>query len=185
MAAHEPGVYSPAARRYHWLTAGFVFCLFPVGLIMSDRAARDIWDGTTNALYSGHKLGGFLLLLIVLLRLGYRLVKGAPASDPTIPPLLKLAGHLTHWSVYALLLMVPMLGWIGISLFPALGIFGLFSLPSITPVDAALSKRVLALHGLSAKLLMGLVALHIAAALWHHFIRKDATLRRMMPGRNA
>jgi cytochrome b561 len=185
MAASEPSTYSPAARRYHWITAGFVFCLFPVGLVMSDRSARDIWDGTTNALYSGHKLAGFTLLIIVLLRLGYRLVKGAPPPDPTIPPLLKLAGHLTHWAVYALLLLVPMLGWIGISLFPALGIFGLFSLPSITPVDPALSKQVLALHGLSARLLMALVVLHIAAALWHHVIRKDTTLRRMLPNKEA
>jgi cytochrome b561 len=175
--------YSPAARRFHWLTAGLVFALFPVGMIMSDRAARDIWDGITNALYSGHKVTGFLLLLIVLVRLGYRLVKGAPPPDPTIPTLLRLAGHLTHWIVYLMLLLVPLLGWIGISLFPALGIFGLFSLPSITPVDPALSKQVLALHGLSARLLMALVVLHVLAALWHHLIRKDTTLRRMLPAR--
>jgi cytochrome b561 len=180
---NEGTAYSPAARRYHWLTAALVFGLLPVGMLMKDRAARDIWDATTNALYSGHKLAGFVLLLVVLLRLGHRLVKGAPPPDPTLPPVLRLAGALTHWSVYALLLIVPMLGWIGISLFPALGIFGLFSLPSITPVDPELSKRILALHGVFAWLLGALVVLHVAAALWHHFIRKDGTLRRMIPAR--
>jgi cytochrome b561 len=177
--------YSPAAMRFHWITAAFIFCLFPVGIIMADRGARGIWDATTNALYSGHKLGGFLLLLIVLARLGYRLVKGAPAPDPAMPPLLKLMSAVTHWSVYLLLLIVPVLGWIGISLFPALGIFNLFSLPSITGIDTELSKRVLAVHGITARILMALVVIHVVAALWHHFIRRDATLRRMMPAPKA
>jgi cytochrome b561 len=177
-------VYSPAARRFHWLTFFLILGLAPVGMIMAERAERNIWDATTNALYSGHKLTGFVLLLVVVARLGYRLVKGAPPPDPTIPPLLRLVGHLTHWVVYAMLLAVPLLGWIGISLFPALSIFGLFSLPSITPVDQALSKQVLALHGIAARLLMALIALHVLAALWHHFIRKDSTLRRMLPARS-
>lgn len=175
--------YSATARALHWLTALGVFVMLPLGLAMSYRGqVLNLWDGTTETLYSTHKLLGFLLLWLVAGRLVYRLVHGAPPDDPGLPPLQRWAAHLVHWLLYGLLIVVPLLGWIGVSLFPALEVFGLFSLPALAAPDEAAAGRVLGLHGKLALATGALAGLHIAAALYHRFIRGDGVLRRMWPG---
>ena len=104
---------------------------------MSDRGDRNIWDGTTNALYSGHKLAGFILLILMVARLAWRLVKGAPPPDASIEPWQRTVSALNHWGLYILLFAMALTGWLGVSLFPALDIFGLFSLPALTSPDQA------------------------------------------------
>jgi cytochrome b561 len=146
------------------------------------RGEATNFDAFTNTLYSNHKLAGFILLWIVVARLAFRFIKGAPKNEPTLAPLQKTGSHLVHWTLYGLLIVVPVLGWVGVSLYPALGIpFGL-SLPALTGADDKLAEKVLNWHKLGAFLLAGLVILHAGAALFHHFIRKDNVLRRMLPG---
>ncbi len=176
-------VYSPFARFMHWTVAVFVVCMAPVGFIMAERASRNVFDGLTNNLYSAHKLAGFIVLWLVVARLAYRLVKGAPPDEPSLEPWQKAISHLTHWALYALLLLVPLTGWLGVSLFPALDIFGLFSLPGIASPNSERAAQVLGLHGLLVRALLALSLLHLGAALFHHFVRKDGVLRRMLPGR--
>ena len=176
-----PPVYSPVARVLHWLTVLFVAGMVPVGLLMTSRAERNVWDGLTNALYSSHKLAGVLLLCVVVVRLLYRLVHGAPPDEPTIEPWQKIVSHLTHWTIYLLLLAVPVLGWIGISLYPALDIFGLFKLPGLVAPNQPVSSTDFMFHKLGAFALVALVALHAGAALFHHVVRNDGVLRRMLP----
>lgn len=174
--------YSCTARHFHWWTVGFVAVLVPVGLYMNYRGnILGIFDELTNSLYSTHKLLGSALLLIVIARLGYRLSHGAPADEPTLEPWQKVASHVNHWGMYALLLIVPLLGWFGVQLFPALEIFGLFSLPAVVSPDQATAKVVLAIHKALALLLVAFMALHVAAALYHYLIRKDGVLHRMIP----
>jgi cytochrome b561 len=181
----EPETYARAARQFHWITAGFVFLLLPIGMYMVERGKATNFDALTNTLYSNHKLAGFILLWIVVARLVWRFVKGAPADEPTLEPWQKVVSHLTHWGLYGLLLAVPLLGWIGVSLYPALGIpFGL-NLPALTSPDENAAKTVFLLHKLGGIGLMLLMAAHIGAALFHHFIRKDNVLRRMLPGLKA
>ncbi len=178
----QPQVYSGGARHLHWLTSAFVFVMIPVGFYMVYRGEVTKFDALTNILYDNHKLGGFILLWIVLARLAYRLSKGAPASEPTLEPWQKTVSHLTHWGLYALLFIVPMLGWLGVSLYPALSIHGWFSLPALASPDQKMSETVLNLHKLGAIILALVVLAHVSAALFHHFIRKDNVLRRMLPG---
>jgi cytochrome b561 len=176
-------VYSPVARSLHWLTAAAAFVMVPLGLAMTYRGnTLDIWDGLTDALYSTHKLLGFLVLWLSVGRLIYRLVHGAPPDEPTLEWWQKAASHLVHWALYGLLLVVPLFGWIGISLFPSLTVFSLFDLPALAAPNEEAAKRVLFIHGWLAILLALLVCGHIAAALFHYFIRKDGVLRRMLPG---
>lgn len=182
-AAERGAVYSPTARRLHWITAAAVAVMIPLGLVMAYRGnVLDIWDGVTDALYSTHKLTGFLLLWLSAGRLAYRLLHGAPADESTLEWWQRAGSHLVHWMIYGLLLVVPLLGWIGVSLFPALAVFNLFDLPALAAPDEAAAKRVLFVHGALAILLALLVCGHIAAALFHYFIRKDGVLRRMLPG---
>ena len=178
-------VYRSAARHMHWLTAALIAGLVPVGLYMTYRGnTLDIWDGLTNGLYSGHKLTGFILLWIVLARLLYRLTQGAPPDEPTLTPLQKRVSHLVHWAMYGLLVAVPLAGWIGVSLYPSLGIFGLFNLPGLVSPNQDMAGTALLAHKFMVYALVGLICAHIGAALFHHFIRKDGVLRRMLPKRD-
>ncbi len=175
--------YSPVARTIHWTVAVLVAVQAPIGILMAYRGnTLDIWDATTNNLYSTHKLLGFLLLWIVLLRLAYRLWHGVPPPEPTLEPWQRMGSQLVHGLLYALLIAMPILGWLGVSLYPALDIFGLFPLPALTGEDQEAAARVLTIHAWLAWLLITLIIGHAGMALCHHFIRKDGVLRRMLPG---
>ncbi len=175
--------YSGIARLLHWLVAVIVLGLVTSGLIMVYRGKDlNIWDDLTNNLYTTHKTAGLVLLALVIVRLGYRLINGAPSDEPTLTAAHRGVSHAVHWSIYALLLVIPLLGWTGISMFPALGTFGGFTIPALTSPDKETAGVVLWWHGLAAYVLISLILLHILAALYHHVIRGDNVLRRMLPG---
>ena len=177
----EP-VYSATARFFHWLIALLIAVMAVTGFAMVYRGKDlNIWDSLTNNLYSTHKALGLVILALVILRLFYRLVVGRPADEATITPFQRMASHTVHWSLYVLLIAIPIGGWLGVSLFPALDVFGLFQIPALTSPNKALSEQVLWLHGLAAYILLSLVAIHVAAALYHHIIRGDGVLTRMLP----
>lgn len=174
--------YSSTARALHWTTVALLAVQFPVGIYMVYRGdSLNLWDNVTGALYSLHKLGGVTILVIVLWRLAYRFSRGAPPDEPTLEPWQRIISHLNHWGLYALLIAAPIAGYIGISLFPALDIFGLFSLPAVVAPDKAAGETVLGVHRVLVILLALLIALHVAAALYHYLIRKDNVLGRMIP----
>ncbi|MCL4767583.1 MAG: cytochrome b [Hyphomicrobiaceae bacterium] len=173
--------YSPVARAFHWVTAAIVAVQVSIGLAMTYRGKTlNIWDEATNELYSTHKLVGFALLWLVLARIGYRLVHGAPPPEPTLEPWQRLGSLVVHNSLYVLLVLMPILGWLGISLFPALELFGWFSLPALTSPDNALAEQVLWVHRTLAFVLLALVIGHASMALFHYFVRGDNVLWRML-----
>jgi cytochrome b561 len=175
-------IYRRTARVLHWLTVALVAVQFPVGAYMAYRGnTLNVWDNLTGALYNGHKVVGVTILLVVLWRLAYRFTRGAPADEPTLAPWQRLASRLNHWGMYLLLIGVPVAGYVGISLFPALDIFGLFSLPGVVAPDKEAAKTVLFVHGVLARLLVLLILVHVAAALFHYFIRRDNVVGRMIP----
>jgi cytochrome b561 len=175
-------IYSGTARMFHWIVAGLVLVQIPLGFLMVYRGSTlNIWDSLTNTLYSSHKLIGMVILAVMLARLGYRLMNGVPADEPTIEPWQKSVSHLTHWALYILLIGVAFGGWLGVSLYGATGIFDWFSLPSLAAKDQAASERIFFLHFLGALAIAGLASMHIGAALYHHLVRKDGVLRRMLP----
>jgi cytochrome b561 len=177
-------VYNATARGFHWITVAFVILLVPVGVYMAYRGGTlNIWDGVTNNLYSAHKLAGFTLLWIMVARLAYRLVKGAPADEPTLQPWQKVVAHATHWGLYGFLLAVPLAGWVAVSLYPSLGVFDLFNLPGIVSPNQQAAETALFVHKVLGWGLGLLIGAHVMGVLYHAVIRKDGVLRRMMPGR--
>ena len=173
--------YSSGARHFHWWTVALLAIQVPVGLYMVYRGKVTNFDALTNTLYSSHKTLGLIILVLVIARLGYRLAHGAPADEPTIEWWQKAAAHLTHWSLYLLLILVPVVGWLGISLYGARDVFGLFSIPPLAMPDQAAAERVLMLHKYLAYLTVAAVGAHVGGALFHYFIRKDGVLMRMLP----
>jgi cytochrome b561 len=178
-ASGEP-TYSVTARRFHWWTVLLVLTQIPLGVYMSYRGnMMNVWDGLTNALYSSHKVIGIVVFLLVLARLYYRLSHGAPPDEPTLAWWQKAAAHFNHWGLYLALLVVPVLGYIGVSLYPALDVFGLFSLPGIVAPKEGAAERVFFWHFIGAIAIVLLIGMHVGAALFHYVIRKDGVLRRM------
>lgn len=171
--------YTRPARLMHWLTAALVLVMLPVGFIIANE-----WGGPLQSLlYSAHKSFGALLLMLVIVRLAYRLSNPPPPLPDDIPALQRLAAQATHWALYALLILQPLLGWAGTSAYPApVPFFGLFDLPPLVAPNRGLSERLLGLHGLVGLTMAALAALHIGAALYHHFVRRDRVLLRMLTG---
>lgn len=179
---NETFVYPPFARALHWTTVAFIAVLVPLGFAMTYRGGTlNIWDATTNAMYSWHKLLGFIVLILAVVRIVYRFVKGRPDDEKSLETWQVMGAYVVHTGLYALLIAVPMLGWIGVQKYPALTIFGWFDLPSFLKPGQAGAARAFMLHKYAAWALVALVAMHVAAAAFHHFIRKDGVNRRMLP----
>ena len=184
--------YTPTARALHWLIAFLVFIQLPLGLYMSYRGnemetvnekgetVKGVFDALTGALYSSHKLIGLTIFLLIVLRLLYRLSHGAPRSDPSVPPALTGASHFVHWMLYVLLIAVPIAGYFAISYGRYLEVFGI-PLPAITEKNEDMSKEIFEWHETGAFLILAFVTLHVLAAIYHRFVRKDRVVERMLP----
>jgi cytochrome b561 len=176
--------YGTTARVLHWLMAVLVVFQVTAGLIMVYAAPPSLLAtlAETLGLYSAHKVLGLILLGLVLIRIAWRIAQGAPPEEPTLTVWQREVSTLVHSWIYLALILLPILGWVGVSLYPALEVFGLFSLPGLTAPDQAKSVAVFAAHAIAAFALVALVAMHVGAALYHHFIRRDGVLLRMLPG---
>lgn len=129
-----------------------------------------------------HKSFGASVFLLVWLRLYWRLSGPLPTPEPA-PRWQHLAASGLHWALYGLMVLMPLTG-LAASQFSGriVSFFGLFDIPVFLAANKALAGQLMGLHKeILWPLLLLLVAGHAAAALWHHFITKDRTLRRMLP----
>jgi len=171
--------YSLLARRLHWWTAALVITQLLVGLFMVRYGAATDFAEPTGKLYDGHKLMGLAILVLAAIRLLYRLVHGAPAPEPSLAAWQKLLSHATHWAIYALLLLVPLIGWLAISYYGPFEPFGI-KLPALAAKNDDQATRFFFLHRLAAYALIALIFMHVGAALFHYLIRKDGVMGRML-----
>jgi cytochrome b561 len=133
-----------------------------------------------DGLYNAHRSLGVLVLALMLVRLGYRLMRGVPAPEPTLSSLQRGVSHLVHIGLYVLLIAQSFIGWVATSAYgAAISVFGLFTLPAIVAKDQELSKPLFLAHEVIGFILAGLVLLHIAAAFYHFLVRGDRVLQRM------
>lgn len=171
--------YGWLAIALHWLVALAVFGMFGLGLYMVELTYYDAWyRGSLET----HKAVGVLLALAVLVRLAWRLCNPRPRGlSPK--PWENLAAHLMHWALYGLLLAIVVSGYlISTADGRAIDVFGLFQVPATL---TAKGQEDIAgdVHEILVWSLIVLTALHALAALKHHFVNRDRTLRRMIrPG---
>lgn len=171
--------YSVTARRFHWWIFALLAVQIPVGLFMVRYGNATNFAEPTGKLYDGHKVLGLVILLLVVARLIYRLAHGAPPDEPTLEPWEKVVSHATHWAIYALLIVVPLLGWLAISYYGPFAPFGI-KLPALAAQDDAKATQMFFVHMAAAYVLIVLLAMHVGAALQHYLIKKDGVLRRML-----
>ncbi len=178
MATAKQG-YDALARAFHWITAILIIALFALGWTMSDL---DNADPEKFRLYQIHKSIGITVLLLALLRLGWRATHKAPPWPSHMAPWERLAAAGAHWALYGLILLQPFLGVLqsNAANFPIV-FWGGFELPALIAPNETIADLLLSAHHLLANVLAGLVLLHVAAALRHHIQLKDDVLRNMMP----
>jgi cytochrome b561 len=173
--------WGPVSQALHWLIVLMILGLAIAGLTMGElpKTPKYFW------VYTAHKSMGLTVLALVLVRIGWRLYAGAPAAVAGTPRWQERIANVTHWLLYALILAMPVSGWLYDS---ASGLrpfrwFGLFDVPKLTAPNDTLRDASHAAHEWLFWVLVALVALHAAAAFYHHLFLRDATLTRMLPGR--
>ena len=170
--------YPATSKLLHWLVAACVLLTAPVAIAMTRVAEGPAQD----TLYNLHKSLGVLILVLMVLRLINRLAVGALAPEAEIEPWQKTVSSIVHTSLYVLLLAMPVVGYIANSAYgAATPFFGLFQLPAIIGKNEALATQLFTLHRWVGWLVILVVLMHVSAALYHHFIRGDAVLKRMLP----
>jgi len=171
--------YTATARVLHWITAILVLAQIVLGILIANK-----WTGAwQDQLYDLHKSNGAVLIPIILIRILYRWGHRPPPLPADIPAIQQFAAHATHYLLYGLVVVQVFLGWIGTASYPApVPIYGLFNLPSVWPENRALSEQLLFVHRIVGISIAVVAAMHIGAALFHHFVRKDRVLMRMISG---
>jgi cytochrome b561 len=171
--------YSAVAIGLHWFLAAVIAAGFAIGLLMADEPPSP----TRVRWIAYHKWIGVTILIFSALRLLWRLSRRPPALPGSMPPWQQKAAKWVHRALYLCFFIVPLVGWAYSS---ALGFhvvyLGLIQLPDLAPKDKALADVLIQVHATLAWTLATLVGVHVAAALKHHFVDKDAVLSRMWLG---
>ncbi|MGB0905044.1 MAG: cytochrome b, partial [Mangrovicoccus sp.] len=175
--------YGTVTKALHWLTALLIISAFPLGMI-----AHELPYGTSEqlafkaTLFSLHKTVGVLSFFVALARIAWALTQPKPGLLHPDRKLEAFAAELVHWMLYGAMLLVPLTGWIHhaatTGFAPIWWPFGqnLFFVPKSEAVAGLFGGA----HDIFTKLLLASVALHVAGALKHHVIDRDATLKRML-----
>ncbi len=170
--------YGVVAQGLHWLVVALVISQ----IYLAVAAFGALEPAREAGLLALHRPLGVTILCLMLARLAWRLMNVRPALVATLSGAQRGLARTTHWMLYALLLLIPLVGWVkagadGVDL----SYFGLFSVPHLTGPDEGLARTLRMVHLYLNTTLLALVPLHVLAALWHHFWRRDNTLRRMLP----
>ncbi|MEZ5562099.1 MAG: cytochrome b [Gammaproteobacteria bacterium] len=177
-------------RSLHWLMAAMLIAQVPLGFLMVE--AYDAWlagHGDTAQvmqLSRAHNTNGFLILILALFRLSWRLGNPVPDLPGTLVAWQRIVARITHLALYALLLVFPLSGWAALSAYE--GEFPIFFfgwdqvfriVPQATEGSPFNSDLFGEIHESCWKVGAVILLLHISAALWHEYIRRDGALSRM------
>lgn len=170
--------YGSVTKFLHWIVALSVIALLIVGFIMNDIQDKAL----KMQVYNLHKLIGLTVLILMLIRLGWRLLNIQPGYPASIPNWEKKAARGIHDLLYLALIVMPLSGWIMSTAAghpPHLGAW-LLNAPWV-PASKEIAHFAATIHSIFAWVIPGVVILHIAAAVKHHIIDKNDVLIRMLP----
>jgi cytochrome b561 len=171
--------YDAGARSFHWTIVVLVLVTMPIGIAMNDLVEE---GPLQDALYVVHESIGVTIFCLMALRLAWRLARGVPPPSADLNRLEQVTSRAVHALLYIVLFAMPVTGYLLVVAgdYP-LTYFGLFSVPRLVGKDGPLSKFAENLHIALQWAVYALVAMHGAAALHHHFVRRNDVLRRMLP----
>jgi cytochrome b561 len=173
--------YGAVAILLHWLMAVLLVVLTALGLYMA--SLPDVgFDTKKIALILYHKELGILALIVALLRLSWRVGNALPQLVDNLPDWQKVTARLVHLCFYGLMLALPVTGWLLSSAAGfSVSFFGWFKLPDVVSFNDYLSHTFTDIHEWLGYALIVLILIHAAAALGHHCLFKDETLKKMLP----
>jgi cytochrome b561 len=172
--------WGSASRWFHWILGTMIIGMLAYGWWMNHIPAR-----VDRFFYrSIHADIGYVVLLLTVIRVIWRSVNPTPALPEDMPRWQQIAARVSHGALYAVTILVAMLGWAhsGARAPNYADWFGLFQVPQITSPDKASANAYEERHILFAYVLLALIVLHIAAAAWHHLVRRDRVTARMIDG---
>ena len=171
--------YDPVSRTFHWLVVALVAAQATIALVLPAVLPASAED----AVAAWHFAVGSTILLVMLLRLAWRLMHPMPPAPADLPPALRGLARGTHWAFYVVLIVLPLLGWTAANAYGATPrLLGLVPLPRLVAPDKAFAEAVGAAHKTVVLLLLALIALHVSGALYHALVKRDGVIRRMLPG---
>jgi cytochrome b561 len=175
--------YGPIQKVLHWLV--FLLVVFVYGITYAEEFFPRGDPGRAWVWWL-HISFGLLLAAVIVVRIAARTRLGTLSAASSTTPLEERLARLTHLLLYILMVAVVIVGVV-LAFYRGneLTFFGLFTIPSPVASDRATAHSIQELHELGATVLILLVSLHSAAALWHHFVRRDDVLARMLPERSA
>jgi len=180
MATCDPSEsWSRTARSLHWLMALLILSQAVVGWIGHEMERSPLKVDVLTA----HKSLGITLLMLAVFRLLWRWTHRAPPHPAGSPPWQSWAARLTHIALYVLMFALPLSGWLvaSTSIVPW-KLWWLIPWPKIASADKTLHEIAEDIHEALVWWLVAVLAVHVAAALWHHFARRDTVLLRMLRG---
>ena len=164
-------------RSLHWLMAVCILAMLFIGVGMTSTVMAKYVP-----LLATHKTLGVVILILVLIRLGVRLLYGAPPLPADLPEPMKLGAHLSHYALYALMIVLPLLGltmlWTGA--YPIV-LYGDIRLPALLPQSDVMHTLLGNAHFYLAFAFFAVILLHVAAALFHALVRRDGVYESMAP----
>jgi cytochrome b561 len=172
--------WGSVARAFHWILGLTIIGMLAFGWWMNHIPARP-----DRFFYrSIHADIGYLLLVLTALRLIWRAINPTPALPADTPPWQRIAAWISHSALYLVTIIVIMLGWAhsGARTQNYSSWFGLFNVPQFTSPDKALADTLEDRHIFMAYVLLALIVIHLAAAAWHHFIKRDRVAARIVDG---
>ncbi|GAB5470008.1 MAG: hypothetical protein Kilf2KO_30380 [Rhodospirillales bacterium] len=182
--------YTAIAIALHWLIAAAIIVQLASGLWMADAIDDPATQALAFQVYQWHKSLGLTVLILSLLRLFWRLGHRAPGLPEGMKPWERLAAYATHVFFYAIMILMPLTGWVMVSAskfgLPTL-YWGLFTWPHLPLGSLALETKAQveeifgSVHEFLAYGTIALLVLHVGAALKHHFVERDGVLARMLP----
>lgn len=179
MSAEASSRYNAVAIALHWAMAALLLFMIWLGWNMEDNEAR----------YQLHKSIGITILFLALARLAWRFANPPPPLPEGMPRLEKTASHAVHIAFYAVMIGIPLGGWLMVSVSPlqvATVLYGVISWPHLPFTEGLISEDLYEVveffHSKGAWVIIGLLALHVAGAVKHEFGAEDGVLKRMMPG---
>ncbi len=174
----ELRTFDRTTRLMHWLNAGLVVLVFALAFSIDFASSR----ASHTAFLQLHRSVGLTIGVLTMVRLVWRQFAKYPNWPSDMPQPMRVAAMVSEYALYAILLAQPILGLLQTSAHGNhVDLFFIGQLPALLEKNRPLAQQLLAVHKLIGFSLLGLIVLHVSAALFHHFWRRDDTLTSMLP----
>lgn len=169
--------YGPVAKALHWLIFLLLAVQYAIGSIMPHIGRNTPNEGWV----SWHFSVGAAILFFIVVRLAWRITHPV-APAPGLAAWERNLAALTHWALYLLVLAMTLLGWAATNYRGwDVRLFGVVTLPALAPKGAAWAHEAGDIHNILVYVLLAFIVLHVTGALYHHFVKRDGVVARMLP----